>query len=1278
MKKLNLFSLFVMLFTTSIMAQSVPTHEMYVDNGMPESIVTALDKWEPGKPWNGDATYVDENFWISRVPLKNRFRPGDQANDALNDENNKKFCWMAPTGEMTKKWGALPRYNFDGDNFNMWQYLDIHSNWTNGFWRVPGAFNDVAHKNGVKTGCTYFIDWGAGVNDLEEPGKTLYDLAEPLKTPNEHGDKYKYSRKLIKFLKYYGIDGLCFNPEGTWGYVVYTRFRPFLAECHKIAQELNHPFHVDWYAYVSNYGQLSDNGCKLNNNNNEWFHDAASNQPVTDVFFLNYNWTESGLKESVATAQSKGRSTFDVYAGFDMQGRGYGRYGNAGWDVLMKYPVSIVVWGAHDRNQLYISSTEGGQSDYAVQNEYQKKQEMLFSGGNRNVLKLPALNDNYEVTSSFSDLEKWHGYAMAVIERSALSELPFVTRFNLGNGRFFNNEGVTTWNHKWYNYGMQDLLPTWRWWIDNGDGKTVPTDAVKLDFTYDDAWFAGSCLKLHGATKRSDVRLFATKWNVANVNDEFRLVFKPKGSGATCLELMVAKENGEKNFVYIPITGDIKGGEWNHVTIKASEAGLAVGDVIGCVGLSVKNTTSAFEVLLGEFAFVPASFNEQPATPVITHAEVMKRYYNRADIKVVFDMPAPQNRKAEYEGCPIYNEEVGAWYYEIYVKQEGQETLLTTTTSWAAYVVDATLIPKVDKLQIGVRAVGKDGRAKSEIVWSEEIKKPLTVIETLTVDKGIIKPNESFTIGFEDPNHSVSDINVYDAMSGNLVASKSGILNMTISLPTVGSYDVEVTTNGKKIMNRSLILISPEETGRLPEVVNISADKTWINNEDSTEEGNVNFTATINKGDTYKGTSCTVSQSLYMSEPYQFTVDAAIMKEYTNTSFALWFKVEKFEHASLGTLLMTKVNRNYGGTWTENVWGEMWTAIRPAGYAKNNNIKRDNAENELSLCTDAPKAGTYNYEHNNDVDILSDGYSLMPGVWYHVCAVKSGWNLSLYLNGKLIASGKSRGAGAKDWKGAKFYVGGSMTNLASFTGWVDEVQIWSKALTAAEVQEAMKGYKTAPANLEGYFTFETSRTDNEGYIYFPNSGKNASAVPGGYMTVGKEENGRTNDYKQNQLTTALGVPMLTGVNKITYESSKWLLEGAKLNSSTETTANATYGLANGEYSVSLEASNSWGSISKTITDFIVVSAIDEVVADEAGYMIYPKPFEGVANVLFAKGGIYGITVFTADGKLVSKEAVEVRDSEAVELSVANGSAGTYIVVITKNDKAVRSFKIVMK
>lgn len=1253
----------------SATAQSVPTHEMYVQYATPSNIVKALDEWEPGKQWGEGTDYVDENFFISRVPIKNRFIPGKQANETLNDSNAKNLGWCVPTGEMTKKWGALPRFNFDGDNFSMWQYINIHSNWSNGWWRVPGAFNDVAHKNGVTTGCTYFIDWGAYVNTSENPGKTLYDLSAPLSKANEHGDKYKYSRKLIQFLKYYGIDGLCLNPEGTWVPALYNRFIPFLAECHKIAEELGHPFHVDWYAYVSNTGQLSDNGCKLNSSNQNWFHHKATDQPVTDMFFLNYNWSDAGLAESVNTAKALGRSTFDVYAGFDQQGRGYGKYGNAGWEVLMKHPVSIVVWGAHDRSQLYTASTEGGQSDYAVQNEYVKKQELLFSGANRNVLNLPEINTG-NTTASYNDLASWHGYAKAVREQSTLYELPFVTRFNLGNGRFMNNEGITTWNHKWYNIGMQDLLPTWRWWIDNGDGKTVPADAIKMDFTFDDAWFAGSCLKVHGATTRSDVRLFATQWNVVSGDDEFRITYKPNTASAQHLNLMVAKKGDSNSFKLTALPSEMKAGAWNSIVIKASEAGLTAGDVIECVGLSVQGTQETYEALLGEFAFVPASFNEQPSTPTITHSEVMKRFYNRADIKVVFEMPTPSVRKPEYEGCPVYNEEVGTWYYEIWVKQGDSETLVTTTTSWAAYAVDAPLTPGIDKLQIGVRAVGKDGRAKSRIVWTEEIEEPLTMIETLTLSKDIIKPGEDFTIGFEDPNHPVADIYIYNAYTGKEVTNQKDALTLTTSLPEVGSYDVKVVSNGVELMNRSLILVSPEETGRLPQINSITSDVTEVTGPDQ----QVSFTADINKGTEYNGAPCTVSQALYMSEPYQLTVDATVMTEYTNTSFALWFKVEKFEHASLGTLLMTKVNRNYGGTWTESVWGEMWTAIRPEGYAAKNNIGRDNAPNELSVSFDGPIAGTPNYEHNNDVDGLTDGYTLQPGTWYHVCVVKSGRNAKLYLNGKKVIDCQSRGAGPKNWRGAHFYVGGSMTNLASFTGWVDEVQIWSKSLSDAEVLESMKGFKTAPEGLQGYFTFESTETDDNGYIYFPNSGKNSSKVKGAYMTTGKDENGKNVDYKQNQLTTALGVPMLQGSNTINYESSRWMLDGAHLNSSTDLTANATYNSGDGKFPITLTANNSWGSTTKTITDYIVVTAIDDVNSD-AGYMIYPKPFEGTADVMFAENGIYDVAVFSADGKQVAKDVFEARAGELRTISIADLDAGVYVVAIIKDGKAVRSFKI---
>lgn len=1272
-----LFTAALMASTATMWAQSVPTHDMYVDFGVTDKsdIVSMLDKWTPGSKFSKDANYVDENFFISRVPLKQRFtNTATQANASLTADNAKNLCWCVPIGEMTKKWGPLPRWNFDGDNFNMWQYINIHANWSNSWWRAPGAFNDVAHKNGVRTGCLYFIDWASQVTESTDAGKMLAQLCA-----KDSKGNFKYAKKLITFLRYYGIDGIGLNPEGQWSTTLNNNFSSFLAECHKVAKEMNFPFHVEWYAFVSNTGNLSDNGCTLSvGGNDKWFQKDGN--PVTDVFFLNYNWSENALSTSAAAAKQLGRSSFDVYAGFDQQGRGYGKYGNAGWNALMKYPVSVVVWGGHDRSQLYAGSTEGGNSDLSVQKEYQTKQEMLFTGATRNVLNTPAIYDGV-VTSSYSDLQKWHGYSKTVLEHSTLTELPFVTRFNLGNGQWLKKDGQTTFAHKWYNIGMQDYLPTWRWWIDNGDGHTVPADAIQADFTFDDAWTGGSCLKLHGATQKSHIRLFDTKFKVESADDALSLTFKVNNGNDPKLRLTASCVGAENEFksVAVPADGVVQG-QWKTVTLKASDLGLAAGDVIACLGLEVDGTDAAYETLLGEYSYIPSNFSETPVQPEITHAEVMKRVYNRADVKVVFNVPFSGTRKAEYADCPVYNEEVGAWYYEIYVKQGDEQKLVANTTSWASYVVDAPLNGKDDKLQIGVRTVGRDGKTVSPITWSKELTSDLSVIETLTLNKDIIKPNEEFTVGFEDPNHAVADIQIQNSLTGEVMAEAKGQLSLTASLPETGTYDVQVTSGGKTTISRALILVTPEATGRLPQVNSLTADRTEVDGTDR----DVHFKAEVSKGNTFKrggkDVPCTVSKSLYMKEPYQLTVDSKIMSEYKNTSFALWFKVEKFEHASLGTLLMTKVNRNYPGTWTEKVWGEMWTAIRPAGYGNNmpNRPKVNNGENELSVSVDAPAAGTASYEHNNDVDGLTKGYELSPNTWYHCCVVKEGRNVKLYLNGKCVINTVSRGAGPKDWKGANFYVGGSMTNLASFTGWVDEVQIWSKALSEDEVREAMNGYVIAPDNLEGYFTFENQQTDADGNIYFPNEGNASSVVKGAYMTTGQDNKGTNVDVKQNQLTTALGVPAIEGTLPITFESSKWMLDGAQLSQATETEATGTYH-NEGTYPVTLTLTNSWGSTTKTINDYIVVknsTGIDNA-ANAEGYRVYPRPFEGKVSLLFAEEGNYEVMAFDASGRRVAQRAYQALSGEVSELSM-QGAKGTYVITILKDGKCVRSVKVSMK
>ena len=136
-----------------------------------------------------------------------------------------------------------------------------------------------------------------------------------------------------------------------------------------------------------------------------------------------------------------------------------------------------------------------------------------------------------------------------------------------------------------------------------------------------------------------------------------------------------------------------------------------------------------------------------------------------------------------------------------------------------------------------------------------------------------------------------------------------------------------------------------------------------------------------------------------------------------------------------------------------------------------------------------------------------------------------------------------------------------------------------------------------------------------------------------------------------------------------------MIEGARVNASTATTANATYNSGDGNFPITVVASNSWGSVTKTIEDYMVVTSISDVNA-EGGYMVYPKPFEGTANVLFAEDGLFEVAVFAADGKLVANNAFEVRAGEVREISLADAEAGVYVVAILKEGKPVRSFKIV--
>ena len=224
-------------------------------------------------------------------------------------------------------------------------------------------------------------------------------------------------------------------------------------------------------------------------------------------------------------------------------------------------------------------------------------------------------------------------------------------------------------------------------------------------------------------------------------------------------------------------------GEWKTFTVKASDLGLAAGDKVAMMGLVVENTPANYELRVGEMALRDNAKDFATVAPTIKKVEILRGRYNACDFKMQYAS------KEESGWEKTYNDEVGTWYYEIYFQQKDQPVqLLTATTSWAAYVVDAPMVSGADKrdCRFGVRAVSPDGKKGSDIVWSEykkvEYNQPLSDV---VADRPVIKPNEEFTLKYlDDMVPAAQSWKLKNAVTGAVVAQGESGTSAKFTVPT--------------------------------------------------------------------------------------------------------------------------------------------------------------------------------------------------------------------------------------------------------------------------------------------------------------------------------------------------------------------------------------------------------------------------------------------------------------------------------------------------------------
>ena len=589
--------------------------------------------------------------------------------------------------------GGYPSKDFASDNYSMWNYTNLFGSWNHGLFQAPGSWADAAHKNGtdIMSGMKFFDTTGGR-------GGHATGWVNFIKTKNDDGT-FKYTRPLIHLLQFLGMDGINYNFEAD-GYSD-SEVIKFHQSLYKYANQVNFDnFHIAIYTFYSTL--TSYNTKYLFGENNEKTSDLMLNYASSD-FSHNMGTSVQQAKRAMGTAKG-------LYAGVwivDM---------NRGWNRLDNGDAKecgLCLWGEHAQSRFWSYNT-GGSAQERMSN-YQMLLERGFSGGYRNPADRPEIRNaghNWEWSNGVAPLSTFPGLASWIPERSAINgTLPFRTYFNAGAGEVYTYKGKKTAG-SWYNMSNQDIVPTYRWLVYDG-GTTNVSDKVQPEFTYEDSYTGGSCLKLTGKAQASSTDIVLYKTELTGTSGAIKAQVAIKTGKDTPQDSKLAlivrlKNSGEWKEFAINGTADSK---WVEHTVALT--GLSSTDVIDRIGLRVKDTDAQYKLLVGKLAIV----DDFTATPQgVKDLTIQVKEENKASLSV----KATWALSSATEETVVYNDDANVDHFEVLYKngENGDVTEIGRTSQWATYIGDIEMA-EADQPFIGVRSVSKDLKTYSPVEWKE-------------------------------------------------------------------------------------------------------------------------------------------------------------------------------------------------------------------------------------------------------------------------------------------------------------------------------------------------------------------------------------------------------------------------------------------------------------------------------------------------------------------------------------------------------------------------------
>ena len=609
------------------------------------------------EPWGHGYRFVDVLNWdpetdpyadelVAEVPLQKRidtYAP-TQANPDLTDRA-KLYAISSSNYRSTDvneaPWNAGMAYDeFSYNLFKFWQYTDMtgaggrptadiargSADKEYGTIAIPmAAATNAAHRNGVLSIAEYFL-----------PRNPQY--TEEWLRKDENGN-FPYADKLIEIMEYYGFDGYFINQEEA----IPAEYVPVLKEI--MQYMMDRGAYIQWYDSITNAGTISYQNI-FNSTNSDFVYDTTHGYGrVSHSIFLNYWYDADAIKNSAEHAESLGLDPYEtVYMGLE---GGEWRFGidlEAFWDIMYDHDsfagnlmqedgqpyTSFAIWGSDFYREQY-NKADNNRYKVPYQWEADERERMYFTSPAENVLdyntsdiRREDLGFTYEDASAdkskLGTQTNFKGISRYVVEKSVIGGTVFATDFNTGHGMNYYQGGEVIRDTEWSNLNLQDILPTWQWWVEGGNelldlewdyGTEYTRVQGAFPYTQIGGYNGGNSLAVYGDLMGSQkVNLYKTELDITETST-FSLTYN-KVSGENAAERIVlalqADDETVEN-VFLPIETTVGG--WNTVTVDLSEY---AGRTIAAIGMMFSGDAEGYQFNLGRLAVTDGT-DYTPAAP---------------------------------------------------------------------------------------------------------------------------------------------------------------------------------------------------------------------------------------------------------------------------------------------------------------------------------------------------------------------------------------------------------------------------------------------------------------------------------------------------------------------------------------------------------------------------------------------------------------------------------------------------------------------------------------